>query len=226
MNMMTRIDMSEYQEKHTVSRLIGAPPGYVGYDEGGQLDRSRTPETVLCRAVRWNRKGFHPDVFNILLQVLDDGRLTDNKGRTVNFKNTIIIMTLTWKCLHSESVREINDQNHDQIVEETKKRGDEHAEEDHPSGIPEPYWRDHHVPAAEQAANRTDCPPANQRYPEDAERQWRTLQMTDAAVDFLATAGYDPELVTSGETYHPAATCWTICQRSFYKKWTAKTDHQ
>src|SRR5690606_17913634 len=91
-NAMTRIDMSEYQERHSVSRLVGAPPGYVGYDEGGQLTeavRRRPYSVVLLDEV----EKAHPDVFNILLQVLDDGRLTDNKGRVVNFKNTIIIMT-------------------------------------------------------------------------------------------------------------------------------------
>jgi ATP-dependent Clp protease ATP-binding subunit ClpB len=90
--MMTRIDMSEYQEKHSVSRLIGAPPGYVGYDEGGQLTEAvrRKPYSVVLFD---EIEKAHPDVFNILLQVLDDGRLTDNKGRVVNFKNTIIIMT-------------------------------------------------------------------------------------------------------------------------------------
>ena len=91
-NLMTRIDMSEYQEKFSVSRLIGAPPGYVGYDEGGQLTEAvrRKPYSVVLFD---EIEKAHPDVFNILLQVLDDGRLTDNKGRTVNFKNTIIIMT-------------------------------------------------------------------------------------------------------------------------------------
>jgi ATP-dependent Clp protease ATP-binding subunit ClpB len=90
--MLTRIDMSEYQEKHTVSRLVGAPPGYVGYDEGGQLTEAvrRKPYSVVLLD---EIEKAHPDVWNILLQVLDDGRLTDNKGRVVNFKNTIIIMT-------------------------------------------------------------------------------------------------------------------------------------
>jgi ATP-dependent Clp protease ATP-binding subunit ClpB len=90
--MMTRIDMSEYQEKHTVSRLIGAPPGYVGYDEGGQLTEAvrRKPYSVVLLD---EIEKAHPDVWNVMLQVLDDGRLTDNKGRMVNFKNTIIIMT-------------------------------------------------------------------------------------------------------------------------------------
>lgn len=89
---MTRIDMSEYQEKHTVSRLVGAPPGYVGYDEGGQLTEAvrRKPYSVVLLD---EIEKAHPDVWNVLLQVLDDGRLTDNKGRVVNFKNTIIIMT-------------------------------------------------------------------------------------------------------------------------------------
>jgi len=89
---MTRIDMSEFQEKHAVSRLVGAPPGYVGYDEGGQLTEAvrRKPYSIVLLD---EIEKAHPDVFNVLLQVLDDGRLTDNKGRTVNFKNTIIIMT-------------------------------------------------------------------------------------------------------------------------------------
>ena len=91
-NMMTRIDMSEYQERHSVSRLVGAPPGYVGYDEGGQLTEAvrRKPYSVVLLD---EIEKAHPDVFNLLLQVLDDGRLTDNKGRTVDFKNTILIMT-------------------------------------------------------------------------------------------------------------------------------------
>ena len=91
-NMITRIDMSEYQERHTVSRLVGAPPGYVGYDEGGQLTEAvrRKPYSVVLLD---EIEKAHPDVFNVLLQVLDDGRLTDNKGRTVDFKNTILIMT-------------------------------------------------------------------------------------------------------------------------------------
>jgi len=91
-NMLTRIDMSEYQERHSVSRLVGAPPGYVGYDEGGQLTEAvrRKPYSVVLLD---EIEKAHPDVFNILLQVLDDGRLTDNKGRTVDFRNTIIIMT-------------------------------------------------------------------------------------------------------------------------------------
>ena len=119
-NMMTRIDMSEYQEKFSATRLIGAPPGYVGYDEGGQLTEAirRKPYSVVLFD---EIEKAHPDVFNILLQVLDDGRLTDNKGRVVNFKNTIIIMTSN---MGSSQIREnfenINDQNRDEIIEDTK----------------------------------------------------------------------------------------------------------
>ncbi len=121
-NMMTRIDMSEYQEKHTVSRLVGAPPGYVGYDEGGQLTEAvrRKPYSVVLFD---EIEKAHPDVFNILLQVLDDGRLTDNKGRLVNFKNTIIIMTSN---MGSQVIREnfanITDDNHSEVVEKTKEQ--------------------------------------------------------------------------------------------------------
>lgn len=120
--LMTRIDMSEYQEKHSVSRLIGAPPGYVGYDEGGQLTEAvrRKPYSVVLFD---EIEKAHPDVFNTLLQVLDDGRLTDNKGRTVNFKNTLIIMTSNLGSSYIQSQFEhLNEQNHDELVEETKEK--------------------------------------------------------------------------------------------------------
>ena len=120
--MMTRIDMSEYQEKHSVSRLVGAPPGYVGYEEGGQLTESvrRKPyQVVLFDEI----EKAHPDTFNILLQVLDDGRLTDNKGRNVNFKNTIIIMTSNMGSqLIRENFSKLTPQNKPKVVEETKAR--------------------------------------------------------------------------------------------------------
>ena len=121
-NMMTRIDMSEYQEKHSVSRLVGAPPGYVGYDEGGQLTEAvrRKPYSVVLFD---EIEKAHPDVFNILLQVLDDGRLTDNKGRNVNFKNTIIIMTSN---MGSQLIREnfaaMTEDNKAETVEKTKEQ--------------------------------------------------------------------------------------------------------
>ncbi|MDR1056808.1 MAG: ATP-dependent chaperone ClpB [Prevotellaceae bacterium] len=119
-NMMTRLDMSEYQERHSVSRLVGAPPGYVGYDEGGQLTEAvrRKPYSVVLLD---EIEKAHPDVFNILLQVLDDGRLTDNKGRTVDFKNTIIIMTSNvGSHIIQENFGRINDTNHDKIIEQTR----------------------------------------------------------------------------------------------------------
>ena len=119
-HMMTRIDMSEYQEKHTVSRLVGAPPGYVGYDEGGQLTeavRRKPYQVVLLDEI----EKAHPDVWNVLLQVLDDGRLTDNKGRVVNFKNTIIIMTSNLgSSIIQENFEDVNEGNRERVVEKTK----------------------------------------------------------------------------------------------------------
>jgi ATP-dependent Clp protease ATP-binding subunit ClpB len=119
-NAMVRIDMSEYQERHSVSRLIGAPPGYVGYDEGGQLTEAvrRKPYSVILLD---EIEKAHPDVFNILLQVLDDGRLTDNKGRVANFKNTIIIMTTNiGSHIIQENFEKINDSNYFDVLESTK----------------------------------------------------------------------------------------------------------
>ena len=121
-NMMTRIDMSEYQEKFSATRLIGAPPGYVGYEEGGQLTEAirRKPYSVVLFD---EIEKAHPDVFNILLQVLDDGRLTDNKGRVVNFKNTIIIMTSNLgSSLIRENFEKMTATNHDQVVESTRNQ--------------------------------------------------------------------------------------------------------
>ncbi|MBP5561365.1 MAG: AAA family ATPase, partial [Muribaculaceae bacterium] len=121
-NMLTRIDMSEYQEKFSVTRLIGSPPGYVGYDEGGQLTEAvrRKPYSVVLFD---EIEKAHPDVFNVLLQVLDDGRLTDNKGRTANFKNTIIIMTSN---MGSDLIRQrfeaLTPQNRERIVGETRQQ--------------------------------------------------------------------------------------------------------
>jgi ATP-dependent Clp protease ATP-binding subunit ClpB len=120
-SMMTRIDMSEYQEKHSVSRLVGAPPGYVGYDEGGQLTEAvrRKPYSVILLD---EIEKAHPDVFNILLQVLDDGRLTDNKGRVVNFKNTIIIMTSNMGShIIQANFENVTEENKENVVEETRR---------------------------------------------------------------------------------------------------------
>src|SRR5215204_1877153 len=119
-SMMTRIDMSEYQEKHTVSRLVGAPPGYVGYDEGGQLTEAvrRKPYSVVLLD---EIEKAHPDVWNVLLQVLDDGRLTDNKGRVVNFKNTIIIMTSNLgSTIIQANFEDLNESNREEVVDRTK----------------------------------------------------------------------------------------------------------
>jgi ATP-dependent Clp protease ATP-binding subunit ClpB len=119
-SLMTRIDMSEYQEKHTAARLVGAPPGYVGYDEGGQLTEAvrRKPYSVVLLD---EIEKAHPDVFNVLLQVLDDGRLTDNKGRVANFRNTIIIMTSNMGAdLIRQNFQGLTEENKDEVVEKTK----------------------------------------------------------------------------------------------------------
>ena len=164
--MMTRIDMSEYQEKHTVSRLIGAPPGYVGYDEGGQLTEAvrRKPYSVLLFD---EIEKAHPDVFNILLQVLDDGRLTDNKGRTANFKNTIIIMT-------SNATRE--------QLRATMR--------------PEFLNRIDEIITFQQLTQEQIADVVRlqmKRVTDMLEPQGIRLETTDAAISYLAQEGYDPE---------------------------------
>jgi ATP-dependent Clp protease ATP-binding subunit ClpB len=121
-NSMVRIDMSEYQERHTVSRLIGAPPGYIGYEESGQLTEAvrRKPYSVVLLD---EIEKAHTDVFNILLQVLDDGRLTDNKGRTVDFKNTIIIMTSNLGShIIKDNLQRVNEQNREEILNQTREQ--------------------------------------------------------------------------------------------------------
>ena len=192
-SLMTRIDMSEYQEKHSVSRLIGAPPGYVGYDEGGQLTEAvrRKPYSVVLFD---EIEKAHPDVFNILLQVLDDGRLTDNKGRTVNFKNTIIIMTSNLGSSYIQSQFEkINDENREVIVEETKKEVMSMLKKT----------------IRPELLNRIDETimflPLNKEEIEQIVMlqiggiknmladNGITLQMTDEAIRFIAGTGYDPE---------------------------------
>ena len=195
-NMMTRIDMSEYQEKFSATRLIGAPPGYVGYDEGGQLTEAvrRKPYSVVLFD---EIEKAHPDVFNILLQVLDDGRLTDNKGRTVNFKNTIIIMTsnlLTAKDApqgddNSESSRE-------QLVAALT------APRLSPSGTPLPGLRPEFVNRIDDilmfhALNRSEIEQIVRLHiatvARRLEAQGITLRVNDDAVAFLAEEGYDPD---------------------------------
>ena len=192
-SLMTRIDMSEYQEKHTVSRLIGAPPGYVGYDEGGQLTEAvrRKPYSVVLFD---EIEKAHPDVFNILLQVLDDGRLTDNKGRTVNFKNTIIIMTSNLGSSYIQSQFEkINDQNHDQVVDETKKEVMNMLKK---TIRPEFLNRIDEI-IMFQPLNKPQIEQIVRFQIKGIQKMLEdngvTLQMSDEAIDFLATAGYDPE---------------------------------
>ena len=191
--LMTRIDMSEYQEKFSVSRLIGAPPGYVGYEEGGQLTEAvrRKPYSVVLFD---EIEKAHPDVFNILLQVLDDGRLTDNKGRCVNFKNTIIIMTSNLGSSYiQEQFEKINDKNRDNVIEETKEKIMEMLKK---SIRPE-------------FLNRIDetimFTPLNESEIEDIVRLQIesitkllqesdvTLESNESAIKYIAKAGFDPE---------------------------------
>ncbi len=192
-SLMTRIDMSEYQEKFSVSRLIGAPPGYVGYDEGGQLTEAvrRKPYSVVLFD---EIEKAHPDVFNILLQVLDDGRLTDNKGRVVNFKNTIIIMTSNLGSAYiQQQFEKMNDENKEVVVEETKKEVMDMLKKT----------------IRPEFLNRIDdiimfLPLSKEQIEEIVNIQIDsikkmlnkngvTLQLTDAATEFLASVGYDPE---------------------------------
>ena len=192
-NMMTRIDMSEYQEKFSVSRLIGPPPGYVGYDEGGQLTEAvrRKPYSVVLFDEIENA---HPDVFNILLQVLDDGRLTDNKGRTVNFKNTIIIMTSN---LGSQIIRErfehLNAQNRAEVIEKTQNEV---------FNLLKAQMRPEFLNRIDEIIMFTPLDENEiaqivrlqvSAVAKMLSKNGITLEATDAAVAFLAKAGYDPE---------------------------------
>ena len=192
-SLMTRIDMSEYQEKHTVSRLIGAPPGYVGYDEGGQLTESvrRKPYSVVLFD---EIEKAHPDVFNVLLQVLDDGRLTDNKGRTVNFKNTIIIMTSNLGSAYIQSQFEkLTDDTHELLVEETKNEVMNMLKKtirpEFLNRIDETImFLPLNKPQIEQIV-RLQIKGIQRML----ENNGVHLELSNQAIDFLATAGYDPE---------------------------------
>ena len=192
-SLMTRIDMSEYQEKHSVSRLIGAPPGYVGYDEGGQLTEAvrRKPYSVVLFD---EIEKAHPDVFNILLQVLDDGRLTDNKGRTVNFKNTIIIMTSNLGSAYIQSQFEkINDESREVVIEETKKEV---------MSMLKKTIRPEFLNRIDETImflplNREEIEQIVMLQINGIKNMLAgngiTLEMTDEAVRFIASTGYDPE---------------------------------
>ncbi len=192
-NAMTRIDMSEYQERHAVSRLIGAPPGYVGYDEGGQLTEAvrRKPYSVILLD---EIEKAHPDVFNILLQVLDDGRLTDNKGRVVNFKNTIIIMTSNMGShIIQESFEKINDLNKDEILAKTKLEVYELLKKSiRPEFLNridevimfEPLTRDNVTEIVRIQFNQIQKQLADQQI---------TINITNDAIEWLSELGYDPQ---------------------------------
>ena len=191
--MMTRIDMSEYQEKFSVSRLIGAPPGYVGYDEGGQLTEAvrRKPYSVVLFD---EIEKAHPDVFNILLQVLDDGRLTDNKGRTVNFKNTIVIMTsnLGSQCIQQE-FEKLNAQNRDTIISDTKQKVMEMLKKTiRPEFLNRIDETIMFLPLTKKEIAQVVTLQMN-AVKKMLEPQGFTLTVTDAAIAYLADAGYDPE---------------------------------
>ncbi|MGI6232748.1 MAG: ATP-dependent chaperone ClpB [Prevotella sp.] len=192
-SMMTRIDMSEYQEKFSVTRLIGAPPGYVGYDEGGQLTEAvrRKPYSVVLFD---EIEKAHPDVFNILLQVLDDGRLTDNKGRVVNFKNTIIIMTSNLGSQYiQERFEHLNDSNRKEVIEDTKKNVMEMLKK---TIRPEFLNRIDDIimflPLTQKQIAQVVTLQMN-RVKDMLSQQGFDLQWTPAAIDWLAKVGYDPE---------------------------------
>ena len=196
--MMTRIDMSEYQEKHSVSRLVGAPPGYVGYDEGGQLTEAvrRKPYSVVLFD---EIEKAHPDVFNILLQVLDDGRLTDNKGRTVNFKNTIIIMTSNLGSAHIQArfdaAREAGTSNEDFFAREGDKLKDEVMGMLKQTIRPEFLNRVDDIilfhPLSESDIKEIVRLQVDQIRHRLADQQV-TLSLTEAALELIAHEGYDP----------------------------------
>lgn len=192
-SMLTRIDMSEYQEKFSVSRLIGAPPGYVGYDEGGQLTEAvrRKPYSVVLFD---EIEKAHPDVFNILLQVLDDGRLTDNKGRTVNFKNTIIIMTSN---LGSQFIQQefekLNDTNREEVISKAKTTVMDMLKKTiRPEFLNRIDETIMFLPLTKEQIGgvvRLQL----ERVKEILRAQGVDLQWTDSAIDYLAEVGYDPE---------------------------------
>ena len=191
--MMTRIDMSEYQEKHSVSRLVGAPPGYVGYDEGGQLTEAirRKPYSVVLFD---EIEKAHPDVFNILLQVLDDGRLTDNKGRVVNFKNTIIIMTSNMGSSYIQSQMEkLNGSNKEEVIEETKKEVMNMLKKTiRPEFLNRIDETIMFLPLTENEIRQIvllQIKSVQKMLTENGVE----LEMTDAALNFLSQVGYDPE---------------------------------
>ena len=193
---MTRIDMSEYQEKHTVSRLVGAPPGYVGYDEGGQLTeavRRRPYQIILLDEI----EKAHPDTFNILLQVLDDGRLTDNKGRVANFKNTLIIMTSNMgsdKILDNfDGLEDVSESQKEEIIEETKKEVLEILKEN----LRPEFLNRIDETVVFHPLSKSDIKAILVIMIKGLNKMLKKQELfvypTDAAFDFLAKQGYDPQ---------------------------------
>ncbi len=191
--MMTRIDMSEYQEKFSVSRLIGAPPGYVGYDEGGQLTEAvrRKPYSVVLFD---EIEKAHPDVFNILLQVLDDGHLTDNKGRVVNFKNTIIIMTSNLGSQYiQQEFAKLTEDNRQNIIDSTRTTVMDMLKKTiRPEFLNRIDETIMFLPLTQAEISKVVSLQL-ERAKQILEPQGFTLQWTDSAVDYLAQVGYDPE---------------------------------
>lgn len=191
--MMTRIDMSEYQEKHAVSRLVGAPPGYVGYEEGGQLTEAvrRKPYSVVLLD---EIEKAHPDTFNILLQVLDDGRLTDNKGRVVNFKNTIIIMTSNMGShIIQENFEKINEKNREEVVDSTREEVLNLLKQ---TIRPEFLNRVDEMIMFQPLMREEIKGIINiqlEQLKELVARNGLNLQFSDYALDYLAVQGYDPQ---------------------------------
>ena len=193
---LSRIDMSEFQERHTVSRLVGAPPGYVGYDEGGQLTEAvrRKPYSIVLLD---EIEKAHPDVYNILLQVLDDGRLTDNKGRVANFRNTIIIMTSNMGAdiilENFEDLAELGDDKRDEIIEATKQELFEMLKEELApeflNRIDErivftPLTKDEIKKILKLVLRKTEKLLA---------KKGMSLELTENALEHLAELGYDPQ---------------------------------
>ncbi len=192
-NALVRIDMSEYQERHAVSRLIGAPPGYVGYDEGGQLTEAvrRKPYSVVLLD---EIEKAHPDVFNILLQVLDDGRLTDNKGRVANFKNTLIIMTSnTGADIIQKNFKDLNEFNHEEVVDRTR---DEVVERLKQHMRPEFLNRIDEIVMFQPLKRKEIRRIVDIQFKQIQQRLAEAgiqLEATDEVLDHLGEAGFDPQ---------------------------------
>ena len=197
---MVRIDMSEYMEKHTVSRLIGAPPGYVGYDEGGQLTepvRRRPYSVVLFDEI----EKAHPDVFNVLLQVLDDGRLTDGQGRTVDFKNTVVIMTTN---IGSQYLRELNADNRAAV----ERQVDEELRSTSGPSSSTASTRSSSSTRSVASSSTASSTSSSTRFAALLAERGLELEVTPAARELLAERGYDPEYGARPlKRGHPDATC-------------------